>query len=104
MKEELNNGSKGIEKQEQLFVVILQLSNGRFYVEAVNNVSSRMKEHSNKKCLQTRGYLPVKLVFVLLTESTLQAEELVARIRKVGTAFWLNGLLNYELTYGYDLH
>jgi len=102
MKEELNNGSEGIEKQEVMYVVILQLSNGKYWTEAVNDVRSRMKEHSNKKCLHTRGYLPVKIVFFVSMEDEQSANELVERIRKVGKEFWLNGLRNCELKYLYD--
>jgi len=102
MKEELNSGSNGIEKRELMSVIILQLSNGKYYTEAVSDVRSRMKEHANRKHLHTRGYLPVKLVFFMSMEDEQSANELVERARKVGVEFWLNGLRNCELKYLYD--
>jgi len=101
MERELSSNQEGIEKQEQMYVMILQLSNGRYYTEAVNDVRSRMKEHGDKKHLHTRGYLPVKLVFFISMKGEQQAEALVVRIRKVGVKFWFEGLRDHELTYEY---
>ena len=102
MEKELSSDSEGIEKQEQMYVLILRLSDGRHYTEVVNDMKARLKEHENGKCLHTLGLLPVKLVFFLNMRSEQQAQELVDRIRKEGVGFWLEGLRNYALTYQYE--
>ena len=98
----LKNNKEGIEKQAVMYVMILQLSNGKHHVGATDNVKKRIKEHEAGMYNDTAKLLPVKLIFFLIMEGERQARELVVRIRKVGIAFWLNGLQNFELKYVYD--
>jgi len=99
----LKNNNEGTEKQAVMYVMILELSDGTFYVDVTDNVKKRIKEHEAEKYNDTAKLLPVKLRFFVSMIGLQKARGLASRIRKVGATFWFNGLLDYPLKYDYDI-
>lgn len=101
MEKELSSDQEGIEKQEQMCVYILQLSNGEYYTEVTSDIKSKMKEHQDGENSYTKKLLPVKLRFFVSMTGRQKARKLVYRIRGKGIEFWLDGLVDYDLEYRY---
>jgi len=99
----LKNNKEGTEKQEEMYVMILQLSNEQYYVDVTTDIKKRIKEHEAGRYNDTAKLLPVKLRFFVSMIGLQKARKLASRIRKVGATFWFNGLLDYPLKYDYDI-
>ncbi len=86
----LESNSVGIEKQEEISVYVLYLSNRTYYTGMTGNLFRRMREHDNGQSRSTRLFLPLELIFVARANSRRLARELEVRIKRRGAERWLN--------------
>ncbi len=86
----LRHGKKGIEKQTEICVYILHLSNGKHYTGMTGNLDRRMKEHANGGSRSTRWHLPMELIFVARSEDRKEARRIEVRIKRKGAKRWLD--------------
>jgi len=100
---ELNSNREGIEKQEQMYVYVLQLVDRTYYTGMTGNMKRRMKEHQNGESKSTLAGLPVKLIFLLRLNGRRNARNLEVRIKRRGAERWLNQLRFSPLRYEYDI-
>ncbi len=86
----LRHGKKGIEKQEEICVYILHLSNGKHYTGMTNDMERRILEHLAHECKSTKRFLPLEVIFVVRILGRKEARRIEVRIKRKGAKRWLD--------------
>lgn len=103
MKMSLDSNEVGIEKQVEICVYVLYLSNGMYYTGMTANMDRRMREHESGQSWSTKRFLPLELIFVARIEGRQLARRLEVRIKSRGAKRWLNEMRFNKLRYEYNI-
>ena len=103
MEMRLDSNEVGIEKQVEICVYVLYLSNGMYYTGMTGNLDRRLTEHQEGRSISTRFYRPVLLIFVARIEGRKLARKLEVRIKSRGAKRWLNEMRFNKLRYEYNI-
>lgn len=88
----LRHGENVIEKQELIYVYILQLVNGKHYTGMTNNIDRRLKEHGDGRSKSTRRHLPVEIKFLARCNGRHEARKMELLIKARGAKKWLDAM------------
>jgi putative endonuclease len=70
------------------YVYILKLYNNTAYVGSTPNINNRLREHNQGKCISTKNYLPLKLLWYCCFVDKLKALKFEKYLKSgSGTAF-----------------
>ena len=103
MKMSLDSNEVGIEKQVEICVYVLYLSNRTYYTGMTNDMERRILEHLHGQSKSTRAFLPLECVFVARIEGRKEARKLEVRIKSRGAKRWLNEMRFNKLRYEYNI-
>lgn len=90
------------------YTYILKKSNNTFYTGLTSDIKKRVDQHNSGQSISTRRFLPVELMYYIISPSRLEARALEVKIKNKGARRYLLNIIHRqkhsENCYIFDIH
>ncbi len=74
---------------KQIFIYILEMSNGKYYTGITQDLDVRIKQHNKGYSKSTRWFRPLKLIFATIAKDRKTARRLEIKIKNISAKRYL---------------